>query len=90
MGAARNFTVNAAAAYGLSLSAESLNPSAGESDELTIAAIDQFGNTATSYTGSKSLTFGGAATIGALPGSARGHVSPVPRPGTLPPVSGRH
>jgi hypothetical protein len=60
-----SFTVNAAAAYSLSLGAESLNPSAGESDELTITAIDQFGNTATSYTGSKSLTFSGAATIGA-------------------------
>lgn len=39
-------------------------PTAGEADNLTITAIDAYGNTATSYTGSKSLTFSGATTIG--------------------------
>ena len=33
---------------------------AGAGDNLTITAVDQYGNTATSYTGSHSLTFGGA------------------------------
>jgi hypothetical protein len=38
--------------------------SAGESNELVITAVDTYGNTATSYGGSRSLTFSGAAAIG--------------------------
>jgi hypothetical protein len=59
-----NFTVNAASASNLSFGAESLSPTAGESDELIITALDAFGNTATSYTGTRNLIFSGAATIG--------------------------
>jgi hypothetical protein len=44
--------------------AVSTTPTAGETDNLTITAIDTYGNLATSYAGSKSLTFSGAATIG--------------------------
>ncbi|HTA37095.1 MAG TPA: hypothetical protein VK761_10295, partial [Solirubrobacteraceae bacterium] len=59
-----SFAVNAASATNLSLSAADSSPAAGEADDLTIAALDAYGNTATSYSGSKSLTFAGAATIG--------------------------
>jgi hypothetical protein len=48
----------------LVLSAASTSPTAGVSDSLTITAKDSAGATVTSYTGSKSLTFGGASTIG--------------------------
>ncbi|MGC2373628.1 MAG: hypothetical protein WA484_07115, partial [Solirubrobacteraceae bacterium] len=40
--------------------AASIAPTAGEADNLTITALDVFGNTATTYTGSHNLTFGGA------------------------------
>ncbi|HTZ85048.1 MAG TPA: hypothetical protein VMB05_00130 [Solirubrobacteraceae bacterium] len=59
-----NFAVNAAAMSALSLAASPTSFSPGESSELTITAVDGFGNTITSYTGSKNLTFGGAQTIG--------------------------
>ena len=49
-----------AAATRLSLAASGTTPTAGTSVNLTITAQDNFGNTATSYTGSKSLTFSGA------------------------------
>jgi len=57
-------TVAPAAAAKFVLSAASTTPTAGEVDNLTITAIDTYGNLATSYTGSKSLTFSGATTIG--------------------------
>jgi hypothetical protein len=63
-GTSSSFTVNPAIAAELSLAAADETPTAGVSDNLTITAIDQFGNTATAYTGPKTLTFGGASTIG--------------------------
>jgi hypothetical protein len=60
-----SFTVNPATAANLSLSAASTTPTAGEADNLAIAAFDAYGNAATAYTGPHSLTFGGASTIGA-------------------------
>jgi hypothetical protein len=53
-------TVAAAAAAKLSLSAASTTPTAGVADNLTITALDTYGNTATTYTGSHNLTFSGA------------------------------
>lgn len=58
-------TVSAATASSLSPVAANTAPAAGEADNLTITALDAYGNLATSYTGSKSLTFSGAATVGA-------------------------
>ena len=49
----------------LSLAAATTTPTAGVADNLTITAEDMFGNTASGYTGDKSLTFGGASSIGA-------------------------
>ena len=49
-----------ASATALKLSATTGTPVAGAGDNLTITAVDQYGNTAPSYTGSHSLTFGGA------------------------------
>ncbi|MDQ6819061.1 MAG: hypothetical protein M3076_01775, partial [Actinomycetota bacterium] len=59
-------TVSPASAAALSLSAATTTPTAGAADNLTIIALDTYGNTATSYTGSKSLTFGGASAIGSF------------------------
>jgi hypothetical protein len=53
-------TATPAAASNFSLSGTSNTPVAGAADGLTITALDTYGNTATSYTGSKSLTFSGA------------------------------
>lgn len=53
-----------ATAAKLALTAADTTPAAGETDNLTIAAQDAYGNTATSYAGSHNLTFSGAATIG--------------------------
>ena len=44
----------------LVLAAETSTPAVGAADPLTITAFDVYGNTATSYAGSKSLTFSGA------------------------------
>jgi hypothetical protein len=44
----------------LVLAAESVTPTAGAADNLTVTAKDAAGNTVTSYTGSHSLTFSGA------------------------------
>ena len=63
-GSSASFAVSAASAASLSLAAASTTPLAGEADNLTITALDAYGNTATSYPTSKSLTFGGASTIG--------------------------
>jgi hypothetical protein len=59
-------SVGAAAASRLTLSAASTTPTAGSADNLTITALDPYGNTATSYAGSKNLTFSGAHAIGAF------------------------
>ncbi len=48
------------AAAELSLSAASTAPTAGVADNLTTTAVDEYGNTTPSYTGSHSLTFSGA------------------------------
>jgi hypothetical protein len=48
----------------LSLGAATTTPTAGATDNLTITALDTYGNTATSYTGTHNLTFGGANAIG--------------------------
>ena len=53
-------TVAPAAASKLVLSAASTTPTAGSADDLTTTAQDAYGNTATAYTGSHSLTFSGA------------------------------
>jgi hypothetical protein len=53
-------TVAPGAASKLVLSAASTTPTAGTSDDLTTTAQDTYGNTATTYTGSRSLTFSGA------------------------------
>jgi len=57
-------TVAPAAAAKFTLAAAGATPTAGEADNLTITALDAYGNLATSYTGSHSLIFSGAATIG--------------------------
>jgi hypothetical protein len=57
-------TVAAAAAAKFVPTAVNPTPTAGEADNLTITAIDTYGNLATAYAGSKSLTFSSAATIG--------------------------
>ncbi len=61
-GAGLSVTVAAAAAASFSMTAASTTPTAGEADNLTITALDAFGNVAVTYTGSHSLTFGGAGT----------------------------
>ncbi|MGD0167484.1 MAG: hypothetical protein ABSC51_09400 [Gaiellaceae bacterium] len=48
----------------LVLAAATTTPTAGQADSLTITAKDSAGNTVTSYSGSHSLTFSGASTIG--------------------------
>jgi hypothetical protein len=48
------------AAAKFALTAATTTPTAGETDNLTVTALDTYGNTATSYTGSHSLTFSGA------------------------------
>jgi hypothetical protein len=63
-GSSGSFSVKAAGAANLSLSAASTSPTAGEADNLTITAFDAYGNTATGYTGAKSLVFAGANAIG--------------------------
>ena len=65
-GAGLTVTVAPAAAASLVLGAASVNPTAGVADNLTVTAKDTYGNTATSYTGSHNLTFGGASMIGAF------------------------
>ena len=53
-------TVSAAAVNRLSLAAATTTPTAGAADNLTITALDTYGNTATGYAGSHNLTFAGA------------------------------
>ncbi len=65
-GTGLSVTVGEGPAASLSMAAATTTPVAGAADNLTITAKDAFGNTATTYTGSHSLTFGGAATIGSF------------------------
>jgi hypothetical protein len=65
-GAGLTVTVAAATATSLSLTAASITPTAGVADNLTVTAKDTYGNTATGYTGSHNLTFGGASSTGAF------------------------
>jgi hypothetical protein len=62
-------TVAAGAATKLALSAATTTPVAAAADNLTTTAQDAYGNTATGYAGSKSITFSGpsASPSGALP-----------------------
>jgi hypothetical protein len=53
-------TVSPLAVSKLSLAAGTTTPAAGEADNLTVTALDTYGNVATSYTGAKSLTYTGA------------------------------
>ncbi len=53
-------TVSPAAASKFVLTAASATPAVAEADDLTITAQDTYGNLATGYAGSKSLTFSGA------------------------------
>jgi hypothetical protein len=53
-------TVAATPAVKLSLSAASTTPTAGAADNLTITALDTYGNTAAAYTGAHNITFAGA------------------------------
>jgi hypothetical protein len=57
-------TVAAATAAKFALTAADATPMAGEADNLTITALDAYGNLATSYIGSHNLTFSGASVIG--------------------------
>lgn len=59
---ALSLTVAAASAAQLSLAAASKTPAAGATDNLTTTALDAYGNTAVSYTGSHNLTFSGASS----------------------------
>src|SRR4051794_11813141 len=62
-GAGLSITVGAASATSLTLQAASTTPTAGAANNLTVTAKDTYTNTATGYTGDKTLTFTGPATI---------------------------
>jgi alpha-tubulin suppressor-like RCC1 family protein len=63
-GAGLSVTVSAGALSSFGMTAATTTPTAGQADNLTITAQDQYGNTVTSYTGSHSLTFSGAGSVG--------------------------
>jgi hypothetical protein len=52
-------TASAVTAASLKVAAASTTPVAGATDSLTTTALDAYGNTATSYAGSKNITFSG-------------------------------
>ncbi len=52
-------TASPATAAALKLSAASTTPAAGATDNLTTTALDEYGNTATGYTGAHNITFSG-------------------------------
>ncbi|MGA9761553.1 MAG: hypothetical protein WBQ14_03940 [Gaiellaceae bacterium] len=54
-----SFAVAPRAINSFSLAAATITPSAGQPDNLTITALDQYGNTATAYNASPNLTFSG-------------------------------
>lgn len=56
-----SMTASPVAAAKLSLSSSTTTPVAGTGFNLTTTALDTYGNTATSYTGAKNITFSGAA-----------------------------
>ncbi len=58
-----SFAVTGAAISRLSLTAATTTPAAGAPNNLTIRAIDAFGNVATGYTGSHSMAFTGATAV---------------------------
>jgi hypothetical protein len=58
--AAVTITASPATAASLTLAAASKTPTAGTTDNLTTTALDAYGNTATTYTGSHNITFAGA------------------------------
>jgi hypothetical protein len=60
-------TVSAGSASSLSLAAANPTPAAGEPDDLTISAVDAYGNVAGTYQGTKAVTFSGP---GASPGGS--------------------
>jgi hypothetical protein len=60
----RSVTVSFGALDHLVLAAATTSPVAGATDALTISAKDSSGNTVATYTGDKTLTFGGASTFG--------------------------
>ena len=57
------FAVTAGAIAAFSMTASTTSLTAGAADNLTIQAVDGYGNTATSYNGSHSLTFSGATAV---------------------------
>jgi phosphoribosylcarboxyaminoimidazole (NCAIR) mutase len=59
-------TLASGAPHHFVLSAATTTPTAGQADNLTITAVDAAGNTVIGYTGSHSLTFSGAGTIGSF------------------------
>jgi IPT/TIG domain len=61
-GAQATYTITFGPLAKLVLSAAGGNPTAGSADNLTITAEDSAGNTVSSYTGDKSLTFTGASS----------------------------
>jgi hypothetical protein len=63
-GAEHSATVTTGVADHLLLSTTDTTPTAGAANSLTITAKDAANNTVTTYTGSKSLTFGGASLAG--------------------------
>jgi hypothetical protein len=63
-GAERSATVTTGVADHLVLSTTDTTPTAGAANSLMITAKDAADNTVTTYTGSKSLTFGGASVAG--------------------------
>ena len=75
-------TVTSATAAKFVPTAASATPTAGEADNLTITALDTYGNLATTYTGSKNLTFSGASAIGTS--NRPSPTAPGPRPPSAP------
>ena len=59
-----NVTVSSTTASKISLGVTSPTQTAGETNNLTVTAADTYGNTATSYAGSRNLTFSGASASG--------------------------
>src|SRR5205085_5950085 len=58
-------SVGPAGVSSLRLAAATTTPAAGVADDLTVTALDPFGNVATGYTGDHVLTFGGAGSSAA-------------------------
>ncbi len=79
-------TVAPGPATKLSLAAATTTPTAGVADNLTTTALDTYGNTATTYTGSHNVTFSGAAasangtapTVTSSAGTATGFATAMP------------